>query len=141
MAEVIAFYLFRRVNPLIATIALCSAVVGAATESLDMRGSMLPLQIGGAGALAAFSAAQRGALSYVLLRLQHTRLLISFLFCGLDELLAGHLMFRRAFLPRILGVLLDISGFLSLADPLLTFAAPALAALVFPYRLALCLSG
>ena len=63
VAEVIAFYLFRRVNPLVAAIALRCAVVGAAAESLDMRGSMLPLQIGGAGALAAFSAAQRDALS------------------------------------------------------------------------------
>ncbi len=141
VAAVIAFHLFRRVNPLVATVALCCAVVGAATESLDMLGSVLPLQIAGAGAMPAFGAAQRDVLTYVSLRLQHTGLLVSFLFWGLDELLTGYLMFRSGFLPRTLGVLLGISGFLYLVDPLSSFAAPALAAVVFPYALALCLPG
>ena len=50
-------------------------------------------------------------------------------------------MFRYGFLPRIRGVLLGISGLVYLADPLLTFGAPALVSLAFPYGLALCLPG
>jgi hypothetical protein len=91
--------------------------------------------------LGAFSAAQRDAISYLSLQLQDTGLLISFLFWGLDEILTGYLIYRSGFLPRILGILLGISGFLYLADPLLTFGAPTVAGLVFPTGLALCLPG
>lgn len=141
VAEVVSFYIFRRVNPLIATLALCCGLVGAATESLDMLGSLLPLEIIGGGAAGAFTAAQQQVLSYLSLQLQHTGLLISFLFWGLDEIMTGYLIFRSGFLPRILGVLLGISGFLYLSDPLLSFGAPALGALAFPSALALCLPG
>lgn len=141
VAEVAAFYIFRRVNPVIATMVLCCALVGASTESLDMLGSILPLQIAAGHGGGAFSAAQRDAMSYLSLQLQDTGLLISFLFWGLDELLTGYLIYRSGFLPRILGILLGISGFLYLTDPLLTFGAPAIGSLVFPAGLALCLPG
>ena len=141
VAEVASFYIFRRVNPVIATMVLCSALVGASAESLDMLGSVLPLQIAAGHAAGAFSAAQRDAMSYLSLQLQDIGLLISFLFWGLDELLSGYLIFRSGFLPRILGVLLGISGFLYLSDPLLTFGAPAIGGMVFPAGLALCLPG
>jgi Domain of unknown function (DUF4386) len=141
VGEVIAFYIFRRVNPLLATMALCCGLVGGATEGIDMLGSVLPLQIAGGHALGAFSAAQRDVMSYLSLQLQHAGLLLSFLFWGLDEVLLGYLIFRSGFLPRTLGVLLAISGILYLSDPLLTFGAPALAAPIFPAALALCLPG
>ncbi len=141
VAEVVGFYIFRRVNPLIATVALCCGLVGASVESLDMLGSILPLQIAGSDTLRGFSPAQRDVLSYLSLQLQQSGLLISFMFWGLDEMLTGYLIFRSGFLPRTLGVLLGISGFMYLSDPLLTFGAPALAALVFPRGLGLCLPG
>lgn len=141
VAEVAAFYIFRRVSPVIATMALCCAVVGASTESLDMLGSVLPLQIAAGQAAGAFSAAQKEAMSYLALQLQDTGLLISFLFWGLDELLTGYLIYRSGFLPRFLGVLLGISGFMYLSDPLVSFGAPAIGGLVFPAGLALCLPG
>lgn len=141
IAEVIAFYIFRRVNPLIATIALCAGVVGAATESLAMLGSVLPLQIAGAEAMGMLSAAQGHALSYLSLQLQQAGLRVSFLFWGLDELLLGYLIFRSGFLSRIFGILLSISGLLYLTDPLLSFAMPPLAARIFPFGLALCVPG
>lgn len=141
VSEVLGFYIFRRVNPLIATVALCCGLVGAAVESLDMLGSVLPLQIAAGGAMGPFNAAQRDGLSYLSLQLQQAGLLISFLFWGLDEILSGYLIFRSGFLPRVLGVLLSISGFLYLSDPLLTFGAPAVGAMVFPSGLALCLPG
>lgn len=141
VAEVASFYIFRRVNAVIATMVLCCSVVGASVESLDMLGSVLPLQIAAGHAAGAFSAAQKDAMSYLSLQLQDTGLLISFLFWGLDEILSGYLIFRSGFLPRILGVLLGLSGFLYLSDPLLTFGAPAVSGLMFPAGLALCLPG
>lgn len=141
VSEVVGFYIFRRVNPLIATVSLCCGLVGASVESLDMLGSVLPLQIAVGGSMGPFTAAQRDGLSYLSLQLQQAGLLISFLFWGLDEILSGYLIFRSGFLPRVLGVLLSISGFLYLSDPLLTFGAPAVGAMVFPSGLAFCLPG
>lgn len=141
LGEVMGFYLFRRVNPLIALMSLCCGLVGASVEGLDMLASVAPLQIAGGSAMGSFTAAQQHALSYLSLQLQDAGLLIAFLFWGLDEVLTGYLIFRSAFLPRILGVLLSISGFLYLSDPLLTFGAPAVGAHVFPAGLALCLPG
>lgn len=141
IAEVIGYFIFRRVNPLVATLALCCGLVGAAVEGLDMLGSLLPLQIAGGNAMAAFSAAQQHALVYVSLQLQDTGLQISFLFWGLEEILTGYLIFRSGFLPRVLGVLLSIAGLLYLADPLLSFGAPAVGERLFPAGLALCLPG
>lgn len=141
VSEVVSFYIFRRVNPLIATVVLCSSLVGASVESLDMLGSVLPLQIAGSGVMGPFDAAQRDGLSYLSLQLQQAGLLISFLFWGLDEILSGYLIFRSGFLPRALGVLLTISGLMYLTDPLLTFGTPAVAAMIFPSGLALCLPG
>ena len=141
VAEVIAFFLFRRVNPLIATLALASALVGASIESLDMLASLVPLHIAGEHTMAVFSPSQRDALSYLALQLQDAGLLISFLFWGLGELLTGYLIFRSGFLPRILGILLGISGLVYLSDPLLSFGCPALGTILFPGALALCLPG
>lgn len=141
VAEVIAFFLFRRVNPLIATLALASALVGASIESLDMLASLVPLHIAGEHTMAVFSASQRDALSYLALQLQDAGLLISFLFWGLGEVLTGYLIFRSGFLPRALGLLLSISGLVYLADPLLSFGCPAVGEILFPAALALCLPG
>lgn len=141
VAEVLSFYIFRRVNPLIATVVLCCALVGASVESLDMLASVLPLQIAGSGFMGPFNAAQRDGLSYLSLQLQQAGLLISFLFWGLDEILSGYLIFRSGFLPRVLGLLLGISGILYLCDPLLTFGAPTVAAMLYPSGLVFCLPG
>jgi Domain of unknown function (DUF4386) len=140
--EIIAFYLFWRVNVIVAAMALFCGFVGIAIEGLDMLGSYLPLKLAAeSGALAAFTAGQRQALAYFSVQLQDAGLLISFVFYGADELLSGYLMFKSRFLPRFIGVLLGISGFCYLFNSLLTFAAPALDAKVYPGILFACFPG
>ena len=91
--------------------------------------------------MATFTPPQRNALSYLSLQLQDLGLLISFLFWGLNEVLTGYLIFHSGFLPRVLGILLGVSGFVYLSDPLLSFGIPSLGAVLFPAALALCLPG
>ena len=141
VAEVIGFYLLRRVNPLIAIMALGCALVGASVESLDMLGSLIPLQIASGHVINAFDPRQMNVLATLSLHLQDLGLMISFLFWGLSEVLTGYLIYHSRFLPRVLGVLLGISGFLYLSDPLLSFGVPALGNTIFPATLALCLPG
>lgn len=140
--EIIFFILFRRVNGIVAAMALCGGVVGIATEAVSLLGAYVPLRlaIGGSG-LSAFTPEQVHALSHISGQLQDTGLLISFVFYGFDELLSGILIFRSGFLPSILGVLLGISGFCYSSNTFLSFLAPSLDARLNPYILYACFPG
>ena len=142
IAEVIGFYLFWRVNVLVAALALLCGFLGIAVESLDMLNSYVPLKLAAeSGAMASFTPEQLQSLSYFSVQLQDTGLVISFLFYGMDELLTGYLVFRSRFLPRVLGVLGGIAGFCYVAHTLVYFAAPWLEARLFPYILYACFPG
>lgn len=117
-------------------------LIGTAIEGLDMVNAYMPLKLAAeSSAMAVFSPAQLQAMSYLSLQLQDTGLLISFVFYGLDEILAGYLIFRSGFLPRIIGVLLAMSGFCYFSDGFLSFISPALQEWLLPYLLFPCLPG
>ena len=140
--EIISFILFRRVNGVVAAIAMGCGLVGTAIESLDMLNAYVPLKLlAEGGALAAFTPQQLQALSYLSLQLQDTGLLISFVFYGVDEIAVGYLIFRSGFVPRILGVLLGLSGLCYFADGFISFVAPMLQDRLLPYLLFPCLPG
>jgi hypothetical protein len=140
--EIIFFILFRRVNGIVAAIALCGGVVGIATEAISLLIAYVPLKLAiGVSGLGAFSPEQVHALSHISGQLQDANLLISFVFYGFDELLSGFLIFRSGFLPRILGVLLGISGFCYFTNTFLSLLAPSLDARLNPYILYACFPG
>src|SRR5580700_1547819 len=108
--EIIGFILLRRVNGIVAAIALCCGVVGIAVEAVALLSAYVPLKLAIAGsALGAFSSEQMHAMSDLSAQLQQAALLLSWVFYGIDELASGFLWFRSGFLPRLLGVLLGIS--------------------------------
>jgi hypothetical protein len=140
--EIISFILLRRVNVIIAATAMACGLVGTAIEGLDMLTAYVPLKLAAEGnALAAFNPVQLQALSYISVQLQDAGLLISFVFYGLDEIAAGFLIFRSRFLPRILGIMLGLSGLCYFSHGFLSFLAPSLDARLSPYILFPCLPG
>jgi hypothetical protein len=141
-AEIISFILLRRVNGIIAAVALCCGVVGIAVEAVDLLCAYLPLKLAIEGsAMGAFSLQQLNTLSYVSAQMQQAGLLLSWVFYGIDEVASGFLFFRSGFLPRILGALLGISGLCYFTHGFLSFLAPALDARLYPYILYPCLPG
>ena len=58
---------------------------------------------------------------------------IAMVLFGFWNILTGYLIFRSTFLPRILGVLLAISGFYYQINNFAQFLSPAIAARVEPY--------
>lgn len=141
-AEILFFILFRRVNGIIAAIALGCGFVGIAVEAGDLLCGYAPLKLAiEGGALSAFSSGQVHAMTYLSAELQQAGLLLSWAFYGLDELLSGFLIFRSSFLPRILGVLLGISGFCYVTNSFLSFLAPSLDARLNPYIIFACFPG
>jgi hypothetical protein len=140
--EIIGFILFKRVNLIIAAVAMACGLVGTAIEALDMLNAYAPLKLAAeAGAMGAFNPEQLQSLSYLSMQLQDTGLLISFVFYGLDEMLTGFVVFRSGFLPKIVGTLLGISGFCYFTDGFISFISPSLQARLLPYLLFPCLPG
>ena len=140
--EILGFILLRRVNGIVAAIALCCGVIGISIEAVDLLAAYLPLKLALEGsALGAFSPDQIHAFSYLSAQLQQAGLLLSWVFYGLDEFASGFLWFRSGFLPRILGLMLGLSGLCYFTHGFLSFLAPALDARLYPYILYPCLPG
>ncbi len=78
---------------------------------------------------------QLQALVLLFLKLHAQLYTISLVLFGSYNLLIGYLIFRSTFLPRILGVLLAISGLCYLINCFANFLSPAFAAHLLPYIL------
>jgi hypothetical protein len=140
--EIIGFYLFRRVNVIVASVSLCAGVVGIAIEAVALLVAYVPLKLAiGGSALGAFNPEQLQAFAHFSTEMQQAGLLLSWVFYGLDELAGGFLIFRSGFLPRVLGVLLGISGLCYLTNGFLSFLAPSLDARWYSYLSFACLPG
>ncbi|HTV57897.1 MAG TPA: DUF4386 domain-containing protein [Verrucomicrobiae bacterium] len=140
--EIISYALFKRVNGIIAAIALGCGFIGIAVEAADLIFAYVPLKLAIAGSgLSAFSPDQMHAFARLAGELQEAGLLLSWVFYGIDEFATGFLWFRSGFLPRLLGILLALSGFAYFTHGLLTFLAPGLDARIYPYVLYPTLPG
>jgi hypothetical protein len=130
IAWTLLFYeLFKPVNR---SLSLLAAFVGLVVCGLQALTSLLylaPLLIlQGGSSVSAFTAEQLQALALIFLKLNAYAFEIDLVFFGFWCVLAGYLIFRSTFLPRILGVLLAIDG-LGWA----TYMYPPLACYLFPF--------
>lgn len=105
------YELLKVVNRSLSLLAAFVILVGCAIQALTSLLYLAPLLVltGGSSA-SAFTTAQLQALALVFLRLNTYAFNIDLVFFGLWCVLTGYLVFRSTFLPRILGVLLAISG-------------------------------
>lgn len=141
-SEIIGFILFRRVNGIVAAIALFCGFVGITVEAVDLLSAYVPLKLAIEGsALGAFSPEQMQALAKLSAQLQQAGLLLSWVFYGVDEVATGFLLFRSGFFPRVLGAMLGLSGLCYFTHGFLSFLAPGLDARLYPYILYPCLPG
>jgi hypothetical protein len=111
-------------------------------DAVDLLCASAPLKLAIEGsALGAFSPEQLNALTYVAAQLRDAGLLLSWVFYGVDELAGGFLFLRSGFVPRLLGVLLGLSGLCYFTHGFLSFPAPSLDARLYPYILYPCAPG
>jgi len=105
------YELLDPVNRSLSRLAAFVILVGCAIQALASLLYLAPLLILQDGSsLSAFTAEQLQALALVFLRLNDYAFQVYLVFFGAWCLLIGYLIFRSTFLPRILGVLLAISG-------------------------------
>lgn len=140
--EVIGFLLLRRVNVFIAAVALVCGLSGVVIESVGLLNAYIPLKLALlSGSQTAFSQEQLIGLFNLSVQMQHAGLLLSWVFYGVDELTTGFLLYKSAFIPRLLGFMLSLSGICYFTHGMLSFLAPSLDAKLYPYILFPCLPG
>jgi hypothetical protein len=128
------FYdLFKPVNWSLSLLAAFFSLVGCAISAFASLFQLAPLVVlGGSQYLSVFKVEQLRALALIFLELNTQAANIYLVFFGVYCLLIGYLIFRSAFLPRILGVLMGFAGL-----GWLTFLSPPLANHLSPYILVL----
>jgi Domain of unknown function (DUF4386) len=128
------FYgLFKPVNRSVSLLAAFFSLVGCAILAFSSLFQLAPLIVlGGSQYLNVFKVEQLRALAMMFLELNTQAGNICVVFFGVYCLLIGYLIFRSAFLPRILGVPMALAGL-----GWLTFLSPPLANYLSPYNLVL----
>ena len=126
------YELFKPVNRSLSLVAAFFSLVACVVQAISSLFHLAPLVLlGGAPYLRVFTVEQLQALALVFLRLRaaayHN---IGLVFFGLYLLLAGILILRSTFLPRILGVLMVLAGL-----SYVPFLSPPLARSLQPYIL------
>lgn len=147
---VFLFYeLFKPVNKSLSMLAAFVGLVVCAMQALTGLLYIAPLLIlKGGNSLSALTEPQLQALAFIFLKLNSYAFNVDLVFFGLWCTLTGCLIFRSAFLPRILGVLLAIDGlgwmiylYPPLAYHLFPIIATASALAEFPLQLWLIVMG
>ncbi|MBI2814480.1 MAG: DUF4386 domain-containing protein [Opitutae bacterium] len=109
---VIFYNLFKVVNRSLAALTVLFATMGTAIQGSVLLYHLVPLMLLKGGlSLNALTPGQLQALAYFALRMQTTGYTIALAFFGCFGLGLGFLVWKSAFLPRILGVLMAIAGF------------------------------
>lgn len=122
----ILYEVFRPVSRTLSFVAAAFGLAGCAISGAVMVNQLAPLSyLGGDAFLAPLGEAQRQALAYVPLRLIGIGTDVSLVFFGVYCILVGFLVFRSAFLPRLLGTLMLVAGLGWLTGSFATFLAPA----------------
>ncbi len=105
------YQMFKHVSRNLALLAAFFSLVGLAIQAFASLFQLAPLVIlGNSPYLSVFKTEQLQALALLFLNLNGWAYGIGLVFDGMFQMLIGILIFRSTFLPRILGVLLMISG-------------------------------
>jgi hypothetical protein len=123
------YELLKPVNRTLSLLAAFVILVGCAIQALTSLFYLAPLLIlQGSSSLSAFTPEQLQALALMFVKLRVYSFDIYLVFFGFWCILIGYLIFRSTFLPRILGVLVAISGL-----GWVTYLSPPLANHLWPY--------
>jgi hypothetical protein len=133
---VLTAILYRLLAPVSRTVSLIAALFSVAGCTIGMFGIVFdaaPLTFFTGSSATPASAEPMQSLAFGLLRLEAEALRVGMLCFGVQCLLAGYLIVRSTFLPRLLGLLLAIGGAGYLASGLAHILSPPLAVLLGKY--------
>lgn len=134
-ATALAMIYFFLLNPvgkelnLLATLFRMTSVVVQAVAVLNLVAALFPL--GNAAALKAFTPAQLSVLIGLAIKAHNFGFNLALLFTGCTFLFHGYLIYKSGYLPKVLGILIQIAGISYLANCFTLILWPAAASWVF----------
>jgi hypothetical protein len=135
----VAVILYVLLKPVNRPLALLAALLRIAADTILGLVGLLHLAaiviLGGADYLKVFSPRQLESLAYLALRLHGLGYGISLIFFGFGCGVLGYLVHRSTYLPRLIGMLLVVTGACYLFDSFATIVAPEVAARLYPWPL------
>ena len=129
----ILFVLLRPVSKNLALLAVFFNLVSLAVEAaitLNLAAALFPL--GDAAYLKAFAPEQLYALALLAIRSHSYGFGVALIFFGCFCLIIGYLIFSSGYLPKAIGVLMQIAGLSYLTDSFTLLLAPNFANRIFP---------
>jgi hypothetical protein len=129
----ILYGLLKLVNNSLSLLAAFFNLVSIAVESVSTIALITVfLFYGGPSYLKAFDPNQLNALAYLCLKVYDYGFGVSLVFFGCCLFLYGYLIFKSAYFPKTIGVLLILASLSYLTNSFVLFLAPALANAIFP---------
>ncbi|HEU0078460.1 MAG TPA: DUF4386 domain-containing protein [Longimicrobiaceae bacterium] len=138
----ILFVLLRPVSRDLALLVVFFNLVSIAVEAVNeqqLAAALFPL--GGAGYLRAFGPAQLEAMASLSLVSYAHGFGVGLIFFGCECIVLGYLIFRSGYLPRAVGVLMQVAGVCYLANSFALILDPGFAGRIFPAILLPALVG
>lgn len=135
----IYFVLLNPVSKELNLLATFLRMIGIAVETvaaLNLAVALFPL--GDAAYLKAFSPEQLYAMASLAIKSHHYGYTLALLFFGFTFLFHGYLIFKSGFLPKVLGLMIQVAGFCYLTNSFVSFLAPSLSGSLFPWILLPC---
>lgn len=129
----IVYLLLKPVSRPLALLALLFGLTQTAVLVANKLNLLVPLLVlGEADYLQALAPAQQQVLAYLSLTAHGHGFGIGLIFFGFDCLITGFLIFKSGYLPRTIGVLMQVAGVCYLVNSFALIAAPAFANAIFP---------
>ncbi|OON68311.1 DUF4386 domain-containing protein [Hymenobacter sp. CRA2] len=130
----VLYTLLKPINPRVAFMALLFNIVQTAVLALNKLNLLLPtLLLEDSAYLRVLDPAQRHALAYVFIQAHSYGFGIGLLFFGCTCLGWGYLIIRAGFLPRLLGLLMQVAGLCYIVNSFALIVAPEVADQLFPF--------
>src|SRR5688572_3304160 len=129
----VLYVLLRRVDRELALMAvffnlICIAIEGVAAVSL--ANALLPLA--STAYLTAFAPEQINALAMLSIRSHTVGFGVALIFFGVECVILGYLIYRSAYMPRSIGILMQIAGICYAVNSFALLLSPTLASQLFP---------
>src|SRR5260370_20618250 len=135
-AVALLWILFVLLRPVNRDLALLAVFINLVSIGIEAATTMYPLEalftMGNAGCLKAFTPEQLYAMASLSLKSHGYGFGVSLLFFGCFCLIVGYLIFRSGYLPKTVGVLMQIAGVCYLTNSFALVLSPAVANRLFP---------
>ncbi len=133
IVALVYYTLLKPVNKNLALLAVLFGLTQTAVLVANKMNLLMPLfLLENADYLKAFNAQQLQALAYLSIKAHGYGFGVGLIFFGVECLIDGYLIFKSGYLPKVLGVMIQIAGVCYLINSFALILSPSLSNLLFP---------